>query len=204
MRDPTRREIRPHERQAALDLVVMMESRRLVGLINDQVRHEFDEHAQAVQEESERALTRLREQLANIDDLAGVFGATGRTDLAHLADHVTRARTVVDRWMAASMSVPEPAQIASRALGRLNQARTPARKGKDSMKDCVVIESYLDLVTALRNAGLSSRIVFVSSNTEDYASESHARLKPDLEAEFSAIDLEYAPNLAAAKHLLRV
>jgi hypothetical protein len=93
-------------------------------------------------------------------------------------------------------------EIASRALLRLNQARTPARKGRDSMKDCVVIETYLDAVGELRAAGLESKIVFVSPNTKDYAGEPGRALKPDLAQEFATLGMEYAPNLAAAKHLL--
>ena len=47
------------------------------------------------------------------------------------------------------------------------------------MKDCVVIESYLDIVSSLRTAGLTSKIVFVSSNTRDYAGETGRALKAD-------------------------
>jgi hypothetical protein len=70
------------------------------------------------------------------------------------------------------------------------------------MKDCVVIETYLDVVSALRVAGLASRIVFASSNTADYANEQHGVLNADLQAEFTPLNIQYAPNLAAAKHWL--
>ncbi len=94
--------------------------------------------------------------------------------------------------------------IPSKALARLNQARTPARKGKDSMKDCVVVETYLDVVGALRAAGHANPIVFASSNLKDYATETRSTLKPDLAAEFAALNFQFAPNFAAAKHMLRI
>jgi prepilin-type processing-associated H-X9-DG protein len=202
MRDPTRKEIRPHERQSALDLLSLIEKSGLASLVADQVSFEFQEHAQSVQEEAENALTKIRDLLIGIDDIAAVFGAAGRTNLSHLDGHVARCRKIADRWMAASLTVLRTPDITSRAFGRVNRAITPARRGKDSMKDCVVIETYLDIISTLRAAGLQTPIVFASSNTDDYAQENSSRLKPDLAAEFAGLKIEYAPNLAAAKHLL--
>jgi hypothetical protein len=203
MRDPTRENVRAHEQQAALDLLTAMEAAtNLVGLIAEQVRFEFDANAKAVEEEAARALKKLRDDLVRVDAVAAVFGAIGQVDLDHLDDHVARSRVVVDRWMAAVKLVPQGAEIASRALLRVNQVRTPARKGRDSMKDCVVVETYLDVIAAARAAGLASKVVFVSSNTKDYAGEIGTALKPDLAQEFANIGMEYAPNLAAARHLL--
>ena len=102
----------------------------------------------------------------------------------------------------AATPMPAAAHIASRAFLRLNQARAPARKGKDSMKDCVVIETYLDVAARLRAAGLKSKIVFASSNTKDYTGDTRRALRPDLAEEFALLEMEYAPNLAAARHLL--
>jgi len=203
MRDPTRETARAHERMAAIDLLMAIETgTALVSLVADQVRFEFAANAKVVEDEATETLLRLRQQLARIDAIAAVFGPTGRTDLSHWDGHVARSRAIVDRWMAAATPVRESDYIASRALLRLNQARTPARKGRDSMKDCVVIETYLDVVTELRAAGLAARIVFVSSNTKDYMGETGRALNADLAAEFASVDMDYAPNLAAARHLL--
>lgn len=203
MRDPTRESVRPHDARAILDLLAKMETgTELVSLVAEQVHFEFNEHAPRVQGEAEQALKRLQEQLKRIDSIAAVFGASTKADLLHLDPHVARARAVVDRIIAASTSAPAAPDIASRALTRLNQARTPARKGKDSMKDCVVVETYLDAVAKLRAGGLMSKVVFTSSNTKDYAGETGVRLRPDLGCEFAALGIEYASNHGEAKHLL--
>lgn len=203
MRDPTRDTVRAHERKAALDLLLALETgTALVSLVAEQVHFEFHEHANAVEAEAVRALQKLRDQLARIDGVAAAFGGVGRADLSHLDDHMARSRGVVDRWMAASHMAPASVDISHRAFVRVNQARTPARKGQHSIKDCVVIETYLDVIGELRAAGLGSTIVFTSSNTRDYAGESGQALKPDLAIDFAKVGMEYAPNLAAAKHLL--
>jgi hypothetical protein len=203
MRDPTRDGIREHERLAALALLAAAERGiDLVLLMADQVAFEFRENATAVENEAIQALVRLKGQISRIDAVAAAYGSKGRANLDHLDDHVSKARAVANRWIAAARPARQGSDIASRALLRLNQARTPARKGKDSMKDCVVIETYLDVVAQLRNAGLPTRIVFASSNTKDYAGVTGTNLNSDISSEFSALSLDYAPNLAAAKHQL--
>lgn len=203
MRDPTRDNVNPIERQTALDLFVAAEGgAHLVALLADQVVHEFGHHAQSVEDEAKQALAKLKAKLARIDAVAAAYGSAGTSAFAHLDDHVRRARAVVDRWLEVAVPAGQGADIPGRAFARLNQARTPARKGKDSMKDCVVIETYLEAAAKLRSARLTQPIVFVSSNVKDYAGENGSVLKPDLAAEFGALGMEYAPNLSAAKHHL--
>jgi len=205
MRDPTRDTIREPERRAVHDLLTAVEGgSALVALVADQVVAEFDVHADEIEKEAGRALQKLRDDLARIDAVAAVYGSAGPTDLSHLDDHVTRARRVVGRWFAAAKPAVQASHIPVSAWKRVTQARTPARKGKESMKDCVVIETYLDVVGSLRSAGLKSKVVFVSSNKKDYAVETGSTLRPDLAADFDPLGMEYAPNMAAAKHLLGV
>ena len=141
-------------------------------------------------------------KIAKVDSVAAVYSGTGRASLDHLDDHVTRAKGVFDRWINASTPVNAAADVPARAFVRVNQARTLASKGKDSMKDCVVAEIYLDAARQLRAAGLHSAIVFVSSNTKDYCEQVGTVLRADLAQEFAVLGMEYAPNLAAAKHSL--
>ncbi len=108
---------------------------------------------------------------------------------------------IADRWIRAVTVVPQGALVAARAIARVNRAVTPAKKGKDSVKDCVVIETYLEEVIALCSAGSTVRMVFASSNVNDYCDAARV-LKPDIAQEFAALNLEYAPSLGAAKHLL--
>ena len=203
MRNSLRETVRVHEREAALYLLSVMETgTALTGLTADQVHAEFQTNAKNVQDEAARALNGLRDTLARIDDIAAVFGTTGRADLSHLDGHTIRSRAVADRWMAIATRIYADDDIELRAFRRSRAARTPAQKARDSTKDCLVIETYLDTVTKLRAAGLASRVVFVFSNTRDYAGETGRALNADLAAEFAILDMEYAPNLAAAKHLL--
>ena len=201
MRDPTRETAKPHDRQAAIDLVTAAESGRLICLMAEQVAIEFSDHDQPVQDEAERNLKKVREQVERINNLSAVFGAPGIVDFTHLDDHVGRARAVVGRWLAKLDKVTPGPLAPAKAFARVNAGIAPARRGKDSSKDCLVYETYIEAVSALRAAGVSTSIVFLSSNTNEYLTESKV-LKPGIAAEFGAINLRYAPNMAAAKHQL--
>lgn len=185
-----------------MDLLAAAEQRRLVVLMADQVALEIGDNLASVEDEAVRGLMRLRTQLMRVNALDVVYGGTGRLDLDHLDDHVTRARVIFDRWMTCARMAGPGADVTARAFLRVTQGRTPARKGKESMKDCVVVETYLEAVAGLRTTGLVTPIVFASSNVKDYTDGAGANLRSDLAQDFMALDLIYAPNWAAARHSL--
>jgi hypothetical protein len=201
LRDPTRESCKPHEMQAAVDLVSKAETNRAILLMAEQVSIEFSSHDQDVQDESLRQLKKFRENAERINELSGVFGAASAVNLIHLDTHVARARIVVGRWVQQLQIVVPGPTVLTKAFNRVNAAIAPARRGKDSFKDCVVYETYLEAVDALRNSGLTTPIVFLSSNTKEYMTEG-GKLKAEIEAEFKAMNLDYAPNMAAAKNSL--
>ena len=203
VRDITRETIRLSDAKAGLDLLQAAESKAdLVVLMAEQIGIELGVHLQEVQQEAEDKLAEFHGQAQRIHDVTSVFGATGIMSISHLHGHVGRARLVLDRWTAVAMRVPDNPGVAGRALARVNAPRTPARKGKDSIKDCVIVEAYLEAAQQLRAAGLSAPIVFASSNTKEYYSPSTAHLPADFAADIAAVSMSYAPNFGAAKFSL--
>lgn len=203
LRDPIRKDVRIHEQEASLSLLQVAESgSSLEALVADQVSIEFQDNVQKVEKEAEDGLSKLRDQIDKIDRLTTVHGSPGQVNTNHWKDYAIRCRDVAERWLKASTPVPKSDQIVVNAFQRVSQARSPAQKGKDSMKDCVILETYLEHIRSLRNDGLTAVAVFVSSNTKDYAETNGVVVRKDLENEFNSIGLEYAPNMAAAKHLL--
>jgi len=201
MRDPTRDTARAHERQAAIDLVELAEVGKLTCLIAEQVKTEFCDHDQSIQNEAKNKLTNLSDQVRRVSDIIAIFGSSQTVDLTHFDDHVLKARAVVQRWLDQLQPVKPGHDTHSKAFARLNANKAPAKRGKDSSKDCLVHETYLEVITKNRAAGSVSKIVFVSSNTADYC-ENRSVLKSEIATEFSALSIEYAPNMAAAKYAL--
>ena len=207
MRDPTRDTIRLHEHEASLALLRAAETdKKLIVLVAEQVREEFEDNVDKVQEGAEKAMMKLRNQINKVNGLVTLHGASGSINLNHWKDHEVRCHEVANRWLQIGHLVPRTEQIISRAYFRSTKAIPPARSGKDSIQDCVILETYLARVHELRQGGLTAPIVFVSSNTRDYAelSEEEAEVRNDIKDEFESLELEYAPNMAAAKHFLKL
>ncbi|MFR3727672.1 PIN domain-containing protein [Lacrimispora sp.] len=59
-------------------------------------------------------------------------------------------------------------ECASNAGFRVRKGIAPAKKGKDSYKDCMIFEETLYLGKLLRDNGFENKIVFASSNTKEY------------------------------------
>lgn len=202
LRNPAREEIKPHERMAAMDLLAAAEQGRVTFLMADQVAQEIGNNLPSTEGDAVKGLARLKEQVMRVHALDLAYGGVGRLNLDHLDDHVVRARGVFDRWMTCARQVSQGTDVAARAFLRVTQGRAPARKGKESMKDCVIVETYLEAVAGLRSVAHALPIVFASSNVNDYTDSPGTRLRTDLAQDFAVVKLGYAPNCAAAKHLL--
>jgi hypothetical protein len=180
MRDPTREKTYATDFLFSQQLLATTESGLLVALIADQVEVEFQQHVGPIEQEARLAIGKLQGNLARIDAIATACGAATVANTAHLTTHPDRTLAIAKRWFAAKTPAPQSAAIPGRAWVRVSMARTPATQSKNSMKDCVVIETYLEAATKLRAAGLSSPIVFQSSNIKDYTDGTGSNLKPDL------------------------
>lgn len=205
MRDITRPTIHAHDVRAAFSMLEQAEREGvIVTLLAPQVIYELGEHQSSVETESVDAIGKFLEQVERIDEIAAMYGSAGSLHVAHLDGHAGRARTVMDRWVSMSLEPDPPADVTQRAFSRVNLGRTPAASGKQSMKDCVIVETYLDAISSLRSIGFAGRAVFASSNTKDYCASGTRRLSPDIASDFATVALEFAPTLGAAKHLLGV
>lgn len=201
MRDPTRDGARAHDRQAAIDLVQRLEKKDLICLIAEQVEIEFADHDADIQSEAATAIRKLRERVDQANRIHTTLLEAVSVNLTHLDGMVASARKIISRWTSSARRVPSSTTIFTNAMDRVNRNISPARRGKDSVKDCVVLETYLTAVDALRGAGLPATAVFLSSNTKEYLTDSKV-LKPDLVTDFTRTNMAYAPNMSAAKALL--
>lgn len=201
MRDPTRDTARPLDRQAAIDLVTIAEANALSCLMAEQVNTEFVAHDKSVQDEADNNLQNIRRQLERMNQISAVLGSPGVVDLTHFDDHVARTRAVVERWLARLEIVRPSISVPAKAFARVNAGLAPAKRGKESSKDCLVYETYLEVAAELRRVGLVKPIVFLSSNTQEYLAENRT-LKSDIARDFNPLNIIYASNMNAAKHFL--
>jgi hypothetical protein len=204
IRDPYRDTSLPHNAVSALALLQMMESgTSVVSLLADQVRLELATHMQGIVDEAIRGLGKLREHIERVDGLVSAFSPPVQTDIRHWDTHVAKATEVLQRWIGASVVAPQSPDVPMRAYSRVMHARAPARKGKDSLADCVILETYIEAATELRRRGMTTPIVLLSSNVQDYAAPpGRSMLHLDLQSEFDRIGMAYATGYGMAKSFL--
>lgn len=186
--------------KAIRDAVV--ESEVIGCVIAEQVRKELNDNLETVREETNSKFRKLKDELARIDRWSEALGQESQTEISHFLTCVPVAESIMSDIVTTSLTQITTEDINLRAMGRVMAPRTPAKLGKDSTKDCVVIESYLDVATSLRSLGHTGDIVFASSNTKEFLSGTPRILNADIAAEFAALGIQYSRALHETRHLL--
>ena len=205
VRDPARNDVRVHEHEASLALLSAAQSgTALETLVAEQVSREFQDNVEQVQQDAKRSIGTLTRKVDKLNALVALYGTLCPIDMDHWKDHDQRSRNAAERWFQISTTVRQTSNTIPNAFLRLNQARTPASRGKQSMKDCVILETYLEHIQSLRAKGRTATAVFVSSNTGDYAAGDKTTVRNDIKDEFQSLGLEYAPSMGAARGFLKL
>lgn len=203
LRNPLyRKDITYKEHSASLRLLGVAESGKdLEVRVAPQVRDEFNTLADEIQREALDKQSRFIDEIQEYDQLVNLHGGSGTIENKHWNAHVQRCRQAADRWLTVAEIAAPPTDIAERVLNRAMKPLRPARPNKEAMKDCMILETYFDFVAQLRRNSLQ-KVIFVSSNTNDYANERRNDVADEIKAEFRALNIEYAPNMQFARGLL--
>ncbi len=108
-------------------------------------------------------------------------------------------RSLSEQLLDASGRLDHDDRIPSRAFRRVVNKIPPA-SAKREWQDCYIIEDYLETCRTLRLMGHGSKLVFCTSNKNDYCL--NADLHPELANEFDEFGLNFKPNLPGALHAL--
>ncbi|WP_210521289.1 PIN domain-containing protein [Hymenobacter terricola] len=87
-----------------------------------------------------------------------------------------------------------------RAYQRSLRSEAPASKDKSELKDCTIIEHYLEVATHLSDACRPR--YFVSSNKNDYG-DNEMKLRAPLAAEFAEVGLKWIRDFSALHDLVQ-
>ena len=168
-----------------LDTCTILDIEAVVTEAHDKLKNAANEFAEI--------LTRIR---ALYPDIC----IPGAVDLLSLG-LPQRGRILSEQIIQKSFILADHADEVMDAYTRVRLAKPPSTKAKQSMKDCLIAESYLRLAATLHTGGFGCNVAFATSNTRDYQ-QGHSSLHPELRAEFDSACLEYAPSWSAARHEL--
>lgn len=172
-------------------------------VISEQVKQEFLENIDKVEDEMNAELQKVQDRLKGINERITALSSTNinsKDNDMSLASPV-QGRQIAEEIIQTSTILAANDDDMKKAGHRTISAKPPAAKGKESYKDCLIIESYLRLAGTLCRKGFSQNMVYVTSNSEDYQQD-HSSLHPALRTEFEAVRLEYSPKWSAARYEL--
>ncbi|MDW9419012.1 PIN domain-containing protein [Sinorhizobium meliloti] len=147
-----------------------------------------------------RGVDKLNLQLSEINAIVKAYGQ-------ELPDHTNVSgtvyaeggRAVVERFQEIAIVAGTTDNVRLRAMDRVSASRAPAKRGKDSLQDCVVLETCYETIDHARRIGFAAPAHFLSANVDEYL-ESKGRLQPVLISEFGNRDLHFWDNFAALRY----
>lgn len=173
-------------------------------IVDEQVHREITDHLNDVTEETKRDLKKKTENLQGVLErmaaLAPNDSIPTAIDLLAL-DFPQRGKDIANRFLTRCLLVEDSDQETLKAVARVQKATPPATRAKQSVKDCVIVETYIRVAAEMNGGGFERNKVFLSSNTKDYHQE-HSSLHPSLRSEFNTVSLEFSPCWAAARYEL--
>lgn len=141
---------------------------------------------------SDESVTALR----NACDIAGIraVAPAAKYSLLGLPDLLCG---IAARLYDAAIALDLDDSCRTRAATRAVRNLPPSRKGK-GIEDCDIVEHYLALCRELKSLAYAEKVVFVSSNTDDFC-ERDGIIHTYLLNEFSCVAFTFATNLAWAQ-----
>ena len=186
-------------------ILEMIDAGTLYIVAPEVIPDEFARNIATVMDRANRALDRVFEEVEGIRAHLEAFAALDKNDMppSYLtARTVARSVDIIAakvQGLIDSSSVFElTPEIKLRAHERQLRGARPAKRGKDSSGDCSIHEGLLELARKLRSGGFKERIVFVSSNVDDFGGEDALQrrvLHPDLQLEFDPLKIEFFSNI---------
>ncbi|MFZ6763190.1 hypothetical protein [Pseudoroseomonas sp. WGS1072] len=201
LRAPIRPQFREDDVAAVARVLTLTEAAEAGAtlVLTGQVRRELESNSQLVADEVERELKKTSETVHSIlDRMAWLSGSARHPSVSfHQVGHPQVGRDLLERLLASSIEVADSTDAMAAAGDRVARDTAPSRKGKQSYKDCLVIETTLRVAAACREGGVTRPIVFLTANTSDYCEGTSLRLRSPLDGQFATAGLEFQPRWAA-------
>lgn len=186
----------------SVDTAIVTTPPQLWSVIVDQVQVEWDRNLPTVRQEAGTRLRELETALKRVHDVVERMPTLTRPNHTSLNSFLLDpfleglTKSIFSHSVRLELNESAGAKALKRNLSRC----APAEQG-GSIEDCVIIEHYLGLASALKAREFANPVIFVSSNSNDYGKP--GKLLGSLQAEFDGAGLQFAVHLAHARSIAR-
>lgn len=165
--------------------------RRVQVVLASVIKQECQDHFDDALAELDSFLTRLSDDLQTFNEACTILGLqVGRIPAVNGAMKKQIIK-IANQFLQNSVSIKEEDRFHAAASRRVVKCVPPASKGKQELKDCIIIEEYLEVCKNVRAKAGDSTLLFLTSNSKDFCIAETKQIKQELASEFSQFGLEY-------------
>lgn len=170
---------------------------RLAIVVPSLVKDEFADNVARAEREVTEQLTRLDSQVeAAAQRMGWLDGATPHpTPLLVQRGYPAFGRALADIAFAHALLIHDGVDERERAYLRVRLNDAPARRGSQSMNDCLIVETALAFIREYRACAGAEPIAFLSSNIKDYMEGRSVRMP--LAAQFDQLGITFVSRWSA-------
>lgn len=189
-----------------LKVEAMVKRREINLLVPEIILEEFRRNQEVVRKRLENRIREVIEQSLGLRRLHSNFGDFDQDEREPLprflesAPSTHLAQVLSDRiegLLSAGITFTLSEIVIGRAYKRMRDAIKPARRGKDSLGDCEITETLIEVAGNLRGRDFTAPIIFVSSNTSDFA-DIDKSLHPQIASDFTPLKIDYYHQVGRA------
>ncbi len=175
---------------------------RLWIVMADLVQREWNDNCDRVMLETHKRIEELDKNIKALADVLGYLGRVPPTPFTVFSGYgiESQLRSLASNLLVAAAIIKGDDGCSVLANRRSIMGWAPASRGKNALKDCMIIEHYISLCQELSKADFNSKCAFVSSNINDYGKG--GRPLPPLDEHLKAVGIEYVTDLAWARSIL--
>ena len=133
------------------------------------IKKEWKDNFEEIEDETKKSIKKHEEIHNEMVDFFNLISSPLRSPIEITKENLEKKLTDFSKTIIElSYCLNEINESKLRAGNRSINAISPAEKGKESYKDCVIFEEILYISDLLRKGGYSKKIVFATSNTKEY------------------------------------
>lgn len=169
-------------------------------VVTEEIEKEYKKNKPSVLADLVKFIKSTKSNVKQIQDTLAIIGPPPRPydetlGCSNLEGDLER---LADGLLNRSIVLTHESRLFIKGYARVTQAIPPSSHGKESTKDCVIIEHFLSLVASLKERCYLHKTVFVTSNEDDFGKAPVA--EGVLARELGDLEIKYCNQLKWALH----
>lgn len=175
-------------------ILKLMDSGSIKSVISYTVKDEFLNNEALVSVELEKTINKLIQNNERFINILQMMGISYEFHLSGIENTqlVQTIKNGLKKFINNSIILDKNSSAVSNALLRFEKNEAPSSSNKKEMKDCLIIDHYLQLSEQLRKNGFAENIFFITSNSTDYGKINS--LKTPIDVQFPKLKILYRNN----------